>query len=373
MSSPVNYHYGKFPPKNLDWEKLIPLIGPARAAVAAFDSLLISIPNASVLLSPMTTREAVLSSKIEGTQATMGEVLEFEADDRSVEISENKRRDINEIINYRTAMHWAVDKLKELPLCQRVIKGAHEILMANVRGADRLPGEYRRTPNWIGTPGCSIEEAEFVPISADKLPDAMSKWEKYIHEDALDKLVQLAIIHAEFESLHPFLDGNGRLGRMCIPLFMFKKGLISKPTFYISEYLENNRETYYGRLRAISQDNKWTDWCRFFLQAVTIQALINQTKGLKIIILYNNLKNHIPEIIHSQYSIQALDFIFKRPIFKSTDFVVNPDIPNKTARRILNAFRDDGIVKILRTRQGRQATRYISPELLNIVEGENIF
>lgn len=373
MSPPVNYHYDKFPPKNLDWDKLIPLIGPASAAVAAFDSLLFSIPNANILLSPMTTQEAVLSSRIEGTQATMGEVLEFEADDKNTKIDERKRQDINEIINYRKAMHWAVEKLNELPLCQRIIKGAHEILMGGVRGADRLPGEYRRTQNWIGIPGCSLEESEYIPISADKLPEAMLKWEKYIHEDAPDKLVQLAIIHAEFESIHPFLDGNGRLGRMCVPLFMFNKGLIKKPVFYISEYFENNRETYYESLRVISQDDKWTNWCLFFLQAITIQALTNQNKGLKILILYNRLKNQIPDIIHSQYLIQTLDFIFIRPIFKSSDFISNANVPDPTARRILDAFRDNSIIKVLSKGSGRRASSYIFPELLNIVEDKDIF
>lgn len=229
MTTPVQYHYGKFPPTNLDWTQLIPLIGPASAALARYDGTLAAIPNASVLLSPLTTQEAVLSSRIEGTQATMGEVLEFEAEGESKKISQDKKADIDEVLNYRRAMWHAVDLLIELPLCQRVIKEAHSVLLTGVRGHGKAPGEYRKIPNWIGPPGCTVGEAKFVPISTEHLQEAMSKWEKYIHEKTPDYLVQLAIIHAEFEALHPFLDGNGKLGRMCVPLFMHKFELIHAP------------------------------------------------------------------------------------------------------------------------------------------------
>ena len=212
----VHYHTGRFPPDDrLDWAKLVPFIGPATAAVARYDGMLAALPNPSVLLAPLTTREAVLSSRIEGTQATMGEVLEFEAG-REPE-SPARRDDIGEVLNYRAAMRRAEEMLEELPLSLRVVREAHSVLMRGVRGEGKAPGEYRRTPNWIGPPGCTIDEAIFVPIGADRLPDAMSAWERYIHRNAIDRLTQLAILHAEFEALHPFLDGNGRLGRMLVP------------------------------------------------------------------------------------------------------------------------------------------------------------
>ncbi|MFN3327224.1 MAG: Fic family protein, partial [Bryobacteraceae bacterium] len=172
----------------------------------------------------------------EGTQATMGEVLEFEAGGDTPGLSEDRRNDIREVLNYRAAMRMAEKMLAEVPLSQRVIRAAHEVLLAGVRGQGKAPGEYRRIPNWIGPAGCTIEQARFVPISADKLPDAMSAWERYLHSDAPDRLVQLAIVHAEFEALHPFLDGNGRLGRMLVPLFMWQKGLIQRPMFYLSAF-----------------------------------------------------------------------------------------------------------------------------------------
>ncbi|MFZ5906090.1 MAG: Fic family protein [Nitrospirota bacterium] len=372
MKRPVQYHYGKFPPSNIDWSRLIPLLGPASAALARYDGTLVAIPNVDILLSPLITQEAVLSSRIEGTQATMGEVLEYEAEGESQDIPLERKADINEVLNYRKAMWHAIKLLKDLPLCQRIVKEAHRVLLAGVRGQGKSPGEYRTIPNWIGPPGCTIEDATFVPISAAQLLDGMARWEKYIHEDAPDRLVQLAIIHAEFEAIHPFLDGNGRLGRMCVPLFMSKIGLIQAPMFYISAFFEKHREEYYDRLLAISRDDAWTEWCMFFLYAVTEQAKNNQHKVSEILKLYERKKDQIVEITHSQYSIHALDFIFSRPIFKSTDFVKIQEIPDPTAKRILSILRDNSILKTLRESKGRRAAIYAFPELIAITEGHNI-
>ena len=234
----VHYHEGRFPPEErLDWPALIPLIGPAVAAVARYDGALAAIPNPRILLSPMTTQEAVLSSRIEGTQATMGEVLEFEAGKEAE--SPERRADIHEVLNYRAAMREAERMLEKLPICQRVVREAHRVLLSGVRGEGKAPGDYRRIANWIGPPGCTVEEATFVPVGADKLPAAMSAWERYANrDDAPDRLVQLAFLHTEFEALHPFLDGNGRLGRMLVPLFLWQCGLIGQPMFYVSAYFE---------------------------------------------------------------------------------------------------------------------------------------
>ena len=216
----IHYHEGRFPPEErIHWPALIPLLGPAVAALARYDGALSAVPNPRVLrvlLSPLTTQEAVLSSRIEGTQATMSEVLEFEAGQEAE--SPQRRDDIHEVLNYRDAMREAERMLETLPLCQRVVREAHRILLSGVRGENKSPGDYRRIPNWIGPPGCTVEQATFVPIGADKLPAAMSAWEHYLNQDAPDRLVQLAILHAEFEALHPFLDGNGRLGRMLTKL-----------------------------------------------------------------------------------------------------------------------------------------------------------
>lgn len=373
MNAPTHYHYDRFPPVNINYAQLLPFIGPAHEALARYDGKLSAVPNPNILLTPLTTQEAVLSSRIEGTQATMGEVFEYEAEEDAEGISEIKKGDINEILNYRKAMWKAEKALTSLPLCQRVIKKAHEILLDGVRGHGKAPGEYRKMPNWIGPPGCSIDEAQFVPISADKLPEAMGRWEKFLHGDEPDRLIQLGVLHAEFEALHPFLDGNGRLGRMLVPLYLSERKLIHRPLFYISAYFESNRDEYYSRLLAISRDNDWTQWCAFFLKAIAEQAKENLEKTESILDLYEKKKNFIVEITHSQYGIHALDFIFSRPIFKTTDFVSCNTIPPPTAKRIIKVLRDNGIIKTLRKASGRRSAIYTFSELLNIAEGRSVF
>lgn len=367
---PVSYHLGRFPPAALDWPQLIPLLGPAAAAVARYDGMLAAVPNPAVLLSPLTTQEAVLSSRIEGTQATMGEVLEFEAGEEAA--TPERREDIHEVLNYRAAMREAERLLAELPLSQRVIRDMHRVLLDGVRGRNKAPGEYRHIPNWIGPAGCNIEQARFVPIGADRLPDAMSTWERYAHENAPDRLVQLAILHAEFEALHPFLDGNGRLGRMLVPLFLWQRGLIRRPMFYISGWLEARRDEYYERLLAVSRDDDWTGWCRFFIEAVKVQAEENLTRTQAILRLHEDLKHRLPEMTRSQYAMRALDWIFAKPIFSAPDFIADAGIPAPTARRFLGVLRKGSVLKDLRVGRGRRAAVLAFPALLNIAEGREV-
>ena len=192
---PVHYRIGSFPPESLDWQVLIPLFGATAAVVARYDGALAAVPNPVVLLTPLTTREAVLSLRIEGTQATMGQVLEFEA---GVHPDSIERRDeIQDVLNYRRAMARAEEMLEALPLGQRVVREAQEILMSGTKGAGKSPGEYGRVPNWIGPPGCSMEEATFVPIGADRLVEAIGTWERFVHAEAPDRLVQIALLHAK--------------------------------------------------------------------------------------------------------------------------------------------------------------------------------
>lgn len=370
---PVDYHYGKFPPENLDWPRLLPLVGPANAAVARFEGVLHGIPNPNVLLSPLTAQEAVLSSRIEGTQATLGEVLEYEAEGAVDDESTPKKADIREVLNYRAALLSASGMLEALPLSQRLVRVAHERLMQGVRGRNKSPGHYRRVPNWIGPEGCPIEEARFIPCDAARLPGAMDKWEKFLHSDAPDVLVQLAIAHAEFEAIHPFLDGNGRLGRLIVPLFLKAKGLLSNPNFYLSQYLDHFRDEYYGRLLAVSRDDDWTGWCEFFLRAIIAQAESNQSKAKAIHALYDERKGWIMEVTRSQHAVRALDWFFSRPIFRTSDFVASADIPRPTANRILRLVRDEGMLREMRPASGRRPAVLSFPALLNISEGEEAF
>ena len=367
----VRYHAGRFPPdERLEWQILIPQIGPAAAALARYDGMVESIPNRQILLTPLTNREAVLSSRIEGTQATMGEVLQYEAG--QIPASLERRADIQEVLNYRAAMRQAEDQLAREPLSQRLIRETHRVLMKGLRGQGRSPGEYRRIPNRIGPPGCTEEQARFVPVEANRLPDAMSAWEGHIHKESTDKLVQLAILHAEFEALHPFLDGNGRLGRMLVPLFLWQVELIQEPVFYISAYFEANRESYNDGLLAVSRDDDWTRWCQFILHAIKTQAEENLAKAQGIIDLYNSMKSRVIDLTHSRFAIYALDWIFQRPIFRSADFISQQfsqqSLSKPTARRILDKLCDSGILETLVEGRGSRARLLVFPELLEITE-----
>lgn len=213
-----------FPLESIDWGMHVSLIGRANAALARFDGMLQTVVNPDVLLSPLTTQEAVLSSRIEGTEATMEEVLEYEANPGG-QIGEEHRADIQEIINYRKATRYAVEALEKKPLHLNLILSLHEVLLDSVRGRNKAPGSFRRVQNFIGPPGGTQETATFVPPSMDRMAPALN-WEKYLHSEERDVLVQLAVVKAQFELIHPFLDGNGRIGRMLVPVFLFTRCVV---------------------------------------------------------------------------------------------------------------------------------------------------
>jgi len=222
--------------------------------------------------------------------------------------------------------------------------------------------------NFIGPPGCTAETASFVPPSPDRLREALGNWEKYRHFEEKDRLVQLAVAKAQFELIHPFLDGNGRIGRMLVPLFLFEKGILSSPMFYVSAYFEEHRDVYYVRLQGISREDDWNGWIQFFLTAVAEQAQANADKTRDILALYERMKREAPQAIRSQYGIQAIDALFDRPIFTSTDFIARSGIPEDSARRILKALQDEGFVGRFRAGKGRRATVLVFSDLIEITE-----
>lgn len=351
----------------IDWPAHVPLIGRANAALARYDGMLQSIVNPDVLLSPLTTQEAVLSSRIEGTRASIEEVLEYEAAPREP-VEPSRYADIQEILNYRVAMRAAQEELPTRPFSLNLLRRLHEILMDSVRGRNKARGRFRRSQNYIGPPGEPMERATYVPPVWEQVEPAMDNWEKYFHADERDPLVQLAVVKAQFELIHPFLDGNGRLGRMLVPLFLFEKGLLSSPMFYVSAYLEENRDVYYHRLQSISRDNDWNGWVGFFLTALVEQARDNTQKTRQILALYERMKQDVPRITRSQYAIQAIDALFDRPVFGSGDFVERSGIPRISALRILREIKKEGLVRDLRPGGGRRAAVMIFPELLEITE-----
>ena len=354
------------PLTNLDHGRLIRLIGPANAALARYDGLLQSIINPRVMLSPLTIQEAVLSSKIEGTQATVDEVLEYEA---GMEFDPEKVHDIQEIVNYRTALSLAKGALEERPLSLSLLRKMHGVLMNSVRGAGKTPGQFRVTQNWIGVGNCSIDQATYVPPSPLQLVDHLEAFERYLAIDDVDPLVQAAVVHAQFELLHPFNDGNGRIGRLLIPLFLFQKRTLASPMFYLSEYLEAHRDRYYAGLRGISQQADWTGWVEFFLTAIAEQSQTNTVRVRGILELYDEMKRQLTELLRSQYVIQVLDALFDRPIFQSSDFVERVKIPKFTTLKFLRRLREAGILKVLREQSGRRSGVFAFTELQNRAEG----
>ncbi len=357
------------PLTRLDHGRLIRHIGPANAALARYDGLLQSVINPSVMLSPLTTQEAVLSSRIEGTQATVDEVLEYEA---GIEFDPEKVKDIQEVVNYRTALMLAKQALAQRPLNLALVRQMHGTLMNSVRGADKSPGQFRIHQNWIGPGGCTIEQATFVPPSPLQLLDHLEAFERYLGSDDVDPLVQVAVVHAQFELLHPFNDGNGRIGRLLIPLFLFQKRTLASPMFYLSEYLESHRDLYYAGLRGISQQGDWTGWVEFFLTAIVEQAQTNTVRVRAILELYERMKQQVSNLTRSQYALKVLDTLFDRPIFESSDFVQRSGIPKPTALPFLRHLREAGILSLLRAKSGRRSAILAFSELLNCAEGRKI-
>ena len=357
----------RLPIERLDWRPFIKFIGAANATLARYDGMLQAVLNPKLLLSPLTTQEAVLSSKIEGTQATLEEVLAYEGANQTP-AEEFKQNDIKEILNYRRAMNYAVDELKTRPINLNLINKIHYILLDSVRGQDKARGEFRRIQNWIGKPGSSIESAKYVPPEPSKVPEYMSNLEKYIHYAEDDYLVQLAMVHAQFEMIHPYLDGNGRVGRILIPLFLFEKKVLGSPMFYLSAYLDSHRDEYYSRLQAISRENDWTGWILFFMKAILEQAKSNTEKTRSILNLYEVKKEKISVVTRSQYAIKAVDTLFKTPFFTTSSFVLESKIPKYSALRIIEQLHQSKILTLIRRGSGRMPAIYAFDKLIQIVK-----
>jgi Fic family protein len=362
----------KLPLAELHWEPLIPLIAKVNRSLAYFDGILQGVANPGLLLSPMTTQEAVLSSRIEGTQATLGDVLKFDAGEEPRQ--PERREDIFEIRNYQRALHTGEQALKTKPFSLNLLKDLHAVLLDSVRGVHRGRGKFRTIQNWIGAPGTPIEKADFVPPAPDRLLEYLDNWEKYYHMQRPDAIVQLAVVHAQFEIIHPFLDGNGRVGRMLIPLFLFEKSILSRPLFYLSAYLEANRDTYVGKLRLLGQrPEAWNEWIAFFLTAVDEQARINSTKARAMIELYRDLKLKVINLTHSQFAVPLLDAMFEKPIFRSSHFKAMAGMPSyPMTSALLGKLKSAGILKVVRKGSGSRPQILALTELINLSEGRKV-
>lgn len=303
--------------KIIDME-VIDLLTEASAEIGTYSGLLENTKNPMLLISPLLIQETISSSALEGTHATIEDYYNYQAGNR-VDIEKDE---MTEIGNYRKALYYAIDTIStvnsnenngKLPLTSRVVKDMHKILLSNVRGKDKSPGEYKKFQNYIG----SQSSISFTPLPPELTDEYMKNLEEYIHFEDKKILIQIAFIHAQFEMIHPFKDGNGRIGRLLIPLFLYYKEYLPYPTFYMSKYFEVDRALYLQKLSNISKNNDWSGWIKYFLEGIIKQSKLNTKKAQFLIEAYEEFKEKILKESNSKYSIQALDFIFEHPIFKA--------------------------------------------------------
>lgn len=362
----VDYHYGRFPPTSLDYERLFVPMGDARAALARYDQTLKSLHNSDFLVTPLRGQEAVVSSRMEGTISTIDEVLRYEADSSDDEGPSDVRIETLEVALYAAALKRAQRSIVEgYPISEHLIRSAHATLLGMGRGASKNPGEYKTEQNYIGDD--ARREVYFTPISPEQLPPAMARLVKFIDDETIPPLLSVALAHVEFEALHPFNDGNGRIGRMLITLSLWKKGLIEEPHFYISAFFEDHKREYIERMRAVSATGDWTGWCEFFLQAVASQAEQNLQTSIAISELYEEMKTVFRETLNSQWAPVAQDFIFKYPIFRNSRFTGRSGIPRPTAVRLSRALVDAGLLLELEPSSGRRSALYAFEPLIRLV------
>ena len=370
--APVHYHQGAFPPtERLDWQQLAPFVASTSLEIGRYANALDNLPNTYVLNSIFSRKEAESSSRIEGTQASMEEVLRYEAGQEPV--SRYQEEEFQELINYQRPMYQAKELLDSQQLSLDVILDIHHTLLSGVRGQDKNPGAFRAIDIHIGNPGSTIHDARFVPARIGKMYDLLDTWLSYTLHDRSILLVKVALMHAEFEAIHPFSDGNGRLGRILIPLMMWKYGLIPEPLFNVSVRLEHLRDEYIDHLESVSSKDDWTGWCVFLLEAMEKQTVSDLTRIQHINSLHESMKDRMIEVGRSKYGIHVLDGVFNRPIFTTSQLVKETGVPVRAAQRILERMRDSGILTKVEPGRGQFPAVFLFTELLRIAEGETSF
>ncbi|NHZ93611.1 Fic family protein [Massilia sp. CCM 8733] len=366
LEGAVEYHYGKFPPVSLDYAKVVNPLVEATSALARYDQMLKAMHNSEILLAPMRSQEAVISSRMEGTVSTLDEILQYEAD--HAEGQEDLSRARSEVIEtwlYQRALTTAQEQMEHgQPLSPYLIRAAHEKLLSVGRGAKKDPGRFKTEQNYLAD---RYKKILFVPIRPEQLHDGMDALFKYLNESSDTPLIKAALSHVEFEALHPFKDGNGRIGRMLITLLLWSSATISQPHFYISGYFEEHKDEYIDTMRHVSETDDWTSWCVFFLHAVKAQAIRNLEVAENIRTLYEDMKIRFIEILGSRWSVSALDFIFTNPIFKSNKFTTQSGIPASTALRFLRTLSDKQLLTTVSEASGRRPAMYSFEPLLVLV------
>ncbi len=361
-------------PVEIDYGVLAEDISRAHAALARLDETLTHIENPALLERTFHTREAVLSSQIEGTQATLEEVLEQEAQiGEGREEATEKTRDIREILNYRKALNQGKAYIDAgRPLSENVVKELHKILLDSVRGHNKAPGEFRREKVHIGPQGRGIEKARYTPPLPTYIPDLYSNFDRYLNtpDSERDPLVQIAIAHYQFEAIHPFKDGNGRIGRLIILLFLYDRKILSRPLLNLSEYFEENRRDYYDYLADVSFKEDWISWIQFFLGGLEQQAQDARDMAQRVLALHRKYEKQVREF-RSVYALNLLREIFAQPIFTTRSIRGPAGIKNaQTLANLINRFKKAGIIEELVPQRKRNKI-YVFRNLIRLLQDGN--
>ena len=324
-------------------DQLQSLINKAYLLLGRLDGMAITLPDIDLFVSMYVQKEAVISSQIEGTQASLIDVLQKDRNNEKI-------KDTEEIVNYIKATNYAFKRLEELPLCMRLIKETHSVLLSGVRGNEKSPGEFRKSQNWIGYTGCTLNTASFVPPSPEEMEHSLSDLEKYIHEDSsISNLIKTALIHYQFETIHPFLDGNGRMGRLLIVLFLKERGLIEYPVLYLSYFFKKNRNRYYELLNNVRIKGEFEEWIKFFIEGIceisedaisSIQKII-KLKKIDMEKIRNIPKGNISSLL------LVYDYLLKHPFLETEDIRLLSDLSKPTVNKLLETLTELEILELV--------------------------
>lgn len=336
------------------------ILADAEAALGRLAAVGGMLPNADILVRPYLLREAVSSTRIEGTQATIEEVLDADA------AGAGPGADVEEVVNYVDAMRWGAERLDELPISSRMLREMHGRLMAGVRGRDLAPGQFRSTQNWIGPPGSTIESAPFVPPPPSELPALLSDWERFAHEEPeMPLLVQNALLHAQFETIHPFLDGNGRLGRLMLVFFLVARKRLPGPLLYLSAHLERNRETYYAALQTLREKGHALPWIDLFLTSVKSEATDAVGRAEQIVALRDRYLEAATSL-GTPNAVALVDLICENPVVTTRSIENRLGVSRPTALRLLRRMEERGVLSEQQA-GARGQRRYVAEALMSAV------
>lgn len=352
------------PAINIDSEMQY-LLSAADRKLGRLDGITRVLPNPDLFLAMYVKKEAVLSSQIEGTQASLVEVLDVPAKGQD----ESKKNDIVDVVNYVKAMNYGLQRLSTLPLSLRLIREIHAILLQGVRGSDRNPGEFRRSQNWIGVAGCTLATATFVPPPVDEMLKAMGDLEKFFYDKSyIPPLIKIALIHAQFETIHPFLDGNGRVGRLLITFWLCQQEILSKPLLYLSYYFKLNRTEYYNKLMDVRLHGAWEEWIKFFLQGIETVSDEATNSATAILTLRDRYSNELSRIAGSNSNYQKLmDYLFEVPVIGRKEIIDVLGVSSPTAGELIDRFCSIGILHDV-TPEKQRNKKYHFSEYLDILE-----